>query len=699
MLSEIKFSYPTWFLLLCLLLGLVYAAALYYKDNRFAESPRWSSILMAILRTLAVSSIAALLLAPVVKSITEEIKQPIIVVAQDMSQSVISGLDAEQIAQQSKYINDLTAALAGSYEVKQLTIGDQVTEGVVDSFTTKITNLSNALEYIDDNYGDQNLGAIIMSTDGIYNEGKNPIYTNTNITAPLYIVAQGDTSIRRDLAIKNVFANKIAYLGDKFSIQIDVSAVNADGMSSNLLVTKTTDGQSKKLHSENISIKKDNFFTTIEVVISADQVGVNKYRIALTPVSNEVSKANNYKDIYVEVLDARQKILLLANAPHPDLAAFKNIITKNKNYEAEIKFVQDGDVTVRNYDMVILHNLPSEKHDITAVVAELDKRRTPRLYVVGAQTNLQRLNAQQGLISVSGSGINTENVQARILPNFSSFTISENLSRTIKNFPPLIAPFGEYKDPLGGNVLMKQVVQDVETSYPMLSFSDKQGYKMGVLVGEGIWKWRLYNYVQSENYDLVEELINKTIQYIATKEDKRKFRTSTSKNLYKENEDIIFDGQLYNDNYEMVNTPDVFVNVRNADKEYKFTMSRSNNFYTLNANLLPPGKYSYEAATNFDGEALSQKGYFSVEDIQLELYDLTARHGLLRSLSNKYGGKVVLPAQAESLVASLTGENKLKPTVYPTTRTKSVINFKWLFWILLTMLCGEWFLRRYMGNY
>jgi len=699
-LSDINFSYPTWFLTLCLLLGLAYAAALYYRDRRFDESPRWSTWLMAALRTLAVTSIATLLLSPMIKTITEEIKQPIVVIANDASQSVTSGMTAAKVDALKTNLDQLSDQLGASYEVKQITIGDEISEGKLDSFDAKITNLSSALTYIDDNYGDQNLGAIIMSTDGIYNEGKNPLYTNTNITAPLYIVAQGDTSVRRDVSVKNIFANKIAYLGDKFSIQIDISSDNAAGTATNLVVRKTTDGQNTKLHSENIRINSDNFFTTKEIIITADQPGVNKYRIALSPISNEVSTANNYKDIYVEILDARQKILLLANAPHPDLSALKSIISKNKNYEAVIKLMQDGDVKVQDYNMVVLHNLPSSKYNISDIKKAMDARRMPRLYLVGAQTNAAALNEEQSIINLKANGQSLEDVQAAVATNFNSFTISDALRRTLPAFPALVTPFGEYSDPLGSNVLLRQTIKDINTQYPLLSFSDKNGYKSAVFVGEGIWKWRLYNFVQAQNYDLIEELVNKTIQFVSTKEDKRKFRAASSKNIYKENEDVLFDAQLYNDNYEMVNEPDVFISVRNKEnKEYKYTLSRTNNYYTLNANLLPTGKYSFEATTNFNGQALSQKGYFSVQDIQLELYDLTARHGLLRSLSNIYGGKVVLPQEAESIIAGLTGDNKLKPTVYPTSKTKSVINFTWLFWILLALLAGEWFLRRYMGNY
>lgn len=700
MLSDIKFSYPTWFLLLCVLLGLAYAAALYLRDRRFDESPKWSRWAMALMRTLAVTGIATLLLSPLVRTTTEEIKQPIVVIAQDASQSVTAGLDAEVLTDARQQLTDLSDELAQTYDVRHITIADQVQEGTVDSFTANVTNLSAALQYIDDNYADQNLGAVIMATDGIYNEGKNPLYTRTELTSPLYIVAQGDTSVRRDLSIKNIFANKISYLGDKFTIQVDVAASNANASSSTLRVSKISETGTVKQHSEAIRINSDNYYTTKEIQISADQVGVNRYRVSLSPVSNEVSTANNYKDIYVEVLDARQKVLLLAHAPHPDLSALKSLISNNKNYEAEVKFVQDNDYVLAQYDMVVLHNLPSAKYDIASVKAELDRRRTPRLYIVGAQTEPILLNRQQEVVRVNATARSTEQVQVHMASNFNSFTISDKLTRTLRTFPPLVAPFGEYTDPLGANVLLQQSIKDIETDYPQLAFRDGAGYKTGVWVGEGIWKWRLFNFVQTENYDMVQELVNKAIQYLSTKEDKRKFRASSSKNLYKENEDVLFDAQLFNDNYELINTPDVFITIKNSEqKEYKYTMSRTNNYYSLNARLLAPGKYSYVATTNFDGKPYEQKGYFSVEDIQLELYDLTARHGLLRSLSNKYGGQVVLPTESSQLAALLTGDNKLKPVVYPTTRTKSVISFKWLFWLLLALLSLEWFLRRYMGNY
>ncbi len=700
MINEITFQYPSWYIILCLALGLIYAIALYYKDLKFEESPGWSKWLMGILRFLAVSGISILLLSPLVKSFSEDIKQPIVIIAEDDSQSIVANLSDEEIALKKKEINTIANELAEKYEVKRLVIGDQIQSVGLDSFDSKVTNLSESLEFIYDNFGDQNLGAIILSTDGIYNEGKNPLYSNVNLTAPLYVVAQGDTTIRKDVLIKNVFNNKIAYLGDKFSIQVDISAQNSAGNASTLAVSKIGDGSSNRLKSEPIRIDKDNYFTTKEIILDANTVGLNKYRIALPPINGEVSKSNNYKDIFIEILDARQRILILAHSPHPDLSALKSLITTNKNYEVDIHFPEDPNLNISKYDLVVFHNLPSDKFSMTVEIANLNKKRTSRLFIVGAQTQLNGLNNAQDNIKIAGNSSSLEEIQADVVTTFNSFTTNREIGNKLKSFPPLIAPFGQYTSPGTSNTLLKQNIKKISTDYPLLSFKDEDGFKTGVWVGEGIWKWRLFDYLQHENYGVVTELVNKSIQFLSTKEDKRKFRVSTAKNLYKENEQILFDAQLYNSNYEMINDPDVFLTIVNQEgKEFKYTYSRANNFYTLNIGMLPAGNYRYTASANYGGEAMEHKGGFSVQNIQLELYDLTARHDLLRALSEKYGGEVSLAGSSLGITNKVLSNSKIKPVIYQSTKTKSVIHFKWLFGLILLLLSLEWFLRRYMGSY
>ena len=88
--------------------------------------------------------------------------------------------------------------------------------------------------------------------------------------------------------------------------------------------------------------------------------------------------------------------------------------------------------------------------------------------------------------------------------------------------------------------------------------------------------------------------------------------------------------------------------------------------------MLPAGNYNYTATTNYDGEGMQQNGFFSVQNIQLELYDLTARHDLLRALSEKYGGEILAAGSAEGIADRVLSNEKIKPVVCHRTITAAV---------------------------
>ena len=184
------------------------------------------------------------------------------------------------------------------------------------------------------------------------------------------------------------------------------------------------------------------------------------------------------------------------------------------------------------------------------------------------------------------------------------------------------------------------------------------------------------------------------------KEDKRKFRVNLDKSIFNENEPVTFGAELYNDNYELTNDPDVAMSIRNRDgKEFTYTFNKLGKAYSLNAGILPVGNYTFKATTNFNGQNLVFEGRFSVQPIQLELFETTANHAVLRQLSAKYGGETVFPAQLASIAEKIKANQTVKPVMYQTTKTNPLINLKWIFALLAGLMAAEWFLRRYFGAY
>ena len=699
-MESIRFLYSEWWIIACMAIGLIYALVLYFRDRSFRDRSDRLNGLLGVFRFLTVSALAILLLEPFLKSIEIQTKKPIVILAQDQSESVRAEMDEANLAAYKEEFGLLKKTLKEQYEVKEYAFGSEVREGVNFDFSDKVSNLSEALNGIYDLHSNQNLGAIVLATDGIYNEGSNPIYAGTQLAVPIYAVALGDTTAKKDLIIKRVFHNRIAYLGDKFSVQVDISAKNCMGANTKLTVYRVQNGDTQKLVERQVNIDRDDFFKMEEVILDAENVGVQRYRIYINQINGEEVTANNSKDIFIDVLDARQKVLIVANAPHPDLTALKQTINSNKNYEAEVSYINKLKNKIEDYDFVILHQLPSLVNDALGVINHLKKNKIPHLFIVGTQTSLLRFNVAQNLITIQGDGKNTDEVQARIAPNFNLFTLSEEVNNRVNDFVPLIAPFGEYE--LGANTqtLLYQRIGKIDTEKPLLVFGEEDGIKRGVLAGEGVWKWRLFNYLQDQNHEVFDEVIGKSVQYVSLKEDKRRFRVSLAKNIFKENEAIFFDAELYNSSYELINEPDVSLVITNEEgNDFRFTFNKTDNAYTINAGIFPVGNYTFRSSVFYGGEQLTYQGQFSIQPIQLEIYETTANHNLLKVLSDKFGGKLIYPGQVNTIANFMAEQKTIVPVIYESSKTQSVINLRWIFFLLLTLLTVEWFLRRYFGAY
>ncbi|MEM8909721.1 MAG: hypothetical protein AAGD05_17870, partial [Bacteroidota bacterium] len=246
-MENLTFQYPTWYLLFCVGLGLLLTAVLYFRSTSFREQSGVLNWVLGIIRFLTITFIAVLLLSPLLKSIITEVKKPVIVLAQDQSESILANLDETEKTAYQEAFQQLSSDLAAQYDLKEYAFGNVVREGIDFKYEDKVSNLSDFLASMYDLYSNQNLGAVIMATDGIYNEGSNPIYASTKLAAPIYTVALGDTTAKKDLVLKRVFHNKIAYLGDQFSIQVDIAAQNCTDNNTTLQVFSYNSGQRKLL--------------------------------------------------------------------------------------------------------------------------------------------------------------------------------------------------------------------------------------------------------------------------------------------------------------------------------------------------------------------------------------------------------------------------------------------------------------------
>jgi hypothetical protein len=698
-------QYPIWYLLGCLGLGIAAAALLYYKDRSFADSDTTTKraiLPLALLRCLTVAGIAALLLSPLIKRRQIDTVKPYILILQDNSESMRAGLTPNDTARFAADLRALSDNLSNDYQVATYNFGDKTDKGFDFSYRKKTTNLSASLDELYNTYANQNVGAIIIATDGIYNQGSNPLYSGEQAGIPIYSIALGDTTPKRDLLMDRVLYNRIAYLGDKFTIRPEISARNCKGETTAINVFKGKTASGDKLFGKAVNIATNDFTQGEDAILNADAVGLQTYTIQVAPISNELTDRNNTQTIYVEVIDSRQKVLLLAHSPHPDIAAIKQAIEANRNYQITTSFANTFNGSLRDYDVVVLHGIPAMGANTESILSQLKTNNTPTWFILSAQTDPNALGKAQELIQISGGNPNNTNDSKPLFSsqNFNIFTLDSKVGRAVQEFPPLVTPFGKYQTKANAQVLMKQKIGTVPTDYALWAFSAPGSSKQAVTAGEGLWRWRLYDFRADQSYETFNELVSKTIQYLAVKNDKRKFKVNLPKTIFNENEQITLDAELYNDSYELVNEPEVNINIYDeGGKAYPFVFNRSSNAYTLNAGFFPVGSYTFQAGTVFNGQEFKANGTFTVAAIQLESMQTTANHRLLYALSEKTGGEVLGLDSIGAIANRLKNKESIKPIQYSTFKTEPFINLKWLFGLLIALLTIEWFVRKYIGGY
>ena len=690
-------EYPWWFLLFCIATGIVFAYILYgRKEFIFNEKEKkhWKYIL-AFLRSAAITLISFFLLSPLIKTKKIEEDKPIIVLLQDNTSSLNVSFGNYN---KQKYLEQLAALqekIKDKFELVSYNFSDQLIDFKTPNFSEKETDISASINEVFTRHASQNIGAIILASDGIFNKGNSPIYNKNALTTPIYTIALGDTSLKKDALIKSVRYPDVVYLGDQFNINVQIEANHLQGQNT-VLEISSPEG---KITSKVISINEDHFNFQTDVIGDANKAGILQYKIKLKTIAGEAILENNFDVAYIEVIDGRQKILMLYDAPHPDIKAFKNAIEQNKNYQFEQADIKNYSGNYKDANLIILHGLPSlGASNKLNTIQEIVASQTPVLLVLSANTNLAQFNSLQKILQIAGSSLNGNDVYPMYENSFSKFTINESTLKTIQTFPPLLSPFGRYQLATTASVFYKQKIGNIATENPLLLFNEVNGKKTGMFCGEGIWRWRMNEFLHNKNYNATDELINKCVQYITVKGDKRKFKVHAQKNIFNANEQILLDAELYNESYELVNDVDASCIVKGDNgKEFNFTFDKTMNAYTLNAGILPVGNYVVNAKTNYKGKANTASCSFAVRAVIIETLNTQANHQLLNTLTNQSGGKFYYPNNMEKIADDLQKDKRIKTILFETFNTKPLIDLKWLFFLALLFLSIEWFIRKFNG--
>ncbi|MCL2412879.1 MAG: hypothetical protein FWC98_01930 [Bacteroidales bacterium] len=683
---------PTWYVLFCIIVGFLFAGILYYKTKKDGFQPL-KRHLMAGLRFLSVFLIGFLLLAFLLQTERRRTEKPIVVLLHDNTESL--AYFANDNPQWLSQWADFSNRLGDRFEVEQLTFGNDISATNDILFDQKQTNISNALRQIRTQFFGRNLTAVVLATDGIFTAGEHPLHTAESLVVPVFTVALGDTTEHKDVWIHRVHHNRSAHLGNQFPINIELRATQV----LNTRVLVTIENQGRTLFSREVNIDRPHFFETIETFQTAGTVGVQRYIISVSEVEGERNVINNRSEIFVEILDSRRKILLLAASPHPDITAIRNSILGSERYDVDV--VLDGNLPqpLESYDVVILHQLPARTGVMNNLVQQISAREIPVWKIFGTQTDLNAFNRMNFGVQIELRGQQTNDAFPSFNTAFTNFTFSDDSRNQLFNFPPLTVPFANFTVAESAQIFLFQRILNVTTDMPLMLVNQNLNSRTAVLLGEGIWRWRLHEFSQNQNHNAVNELTNRTVQFLSAVVDRRQFRVH-SRPIFDETEPIEMEAELYNEANQLVTTAEITIEITNADGVvFPFTFSPSGTMYHLSAGLLPVGDYTYVARTRLGGQNHQATGGFSVRAMNVEQLNLRADHQLLNLIALQTDAEMVYPNELDQLRNMLISRDDVRPVTYVERVFHELINLKWILIFLILILSVEYFLRRYFGAY
>ncbi len=691
--SFLIFENSPWFILICLAVGAVLTYILYRKPGPWSATTHY---ILITFRFLLISFLCFLLVGPIVKQFNNRIEKPYYVLAIDNSSSIAEVHSKEFLVYQINRIETLGQALETSgYEVEYRTFDQTFERNFIDSvnFDNPGTPLNDLLRGIQTDYEGKNLTGVVLFSDGIHNQGLSPVFTP--FKSPVYSMGLGDTIPQQDVRLKTIHYNKIAYQGNRFIIRAEI--LNDGFIDKNIVINISAGG--RILQSKTLKLGNPPQLLETDFQLEATNKGLKDFAVTIEAVNGEFSLKNNIRHAYIEIIEGKRKILLASKNPHPDIKAIKNAIEKNQNYQLDLYIPGISNPESESYDLIILHQISQQEFLKIPTLSNHLSTGLPVWTIVGSKSNLNRVNSENPSISIKTINFQKDLVTPSFNSAFSKFQLSPALQEVITYFNPVTVPFANYEIGGGTEVLLFQKVGNMTTNNPLLVVFDDGDQKTSVMVGEGMWQWRMQDYSKNQSFELFDELVSKLVQYLSSNEEKSRFKVYPLTQDFTVSEPAVLETEVYNEIYEETYGHAVDLELRgpgNFLERYSYVTSLGNSKYRISN--LHPGIYTFKAHTSIDQKPASSQGQFTVTEMQLEALNLTADHQLLRSLSSKTSGTFYGQDQWENLTMELSGK-QAQGIIFSEEIFTPLIKWPWALALLLVLVSLEWFLRKFHGSY
>ena len=651
----------------------------YYKSKTKGRQ----RLLLSFLRFIALFSVFLLLVNPKFIKKDFSLEKANLIVLTDNSSSIKNiGADGQVDSILQRLIT--SNELSGKFNLEQYHFGKTIEVSDSLSFSDKATDIVKALKALNTLYGNA-ASLVVLLTDGNSTLGEDYEYYGENQKFPIYPIVLGDTTRYDDLRISQVNTNKYAFLKNRFPVEIFITYDGNENIRTQLTIV--LDG--KNVHSQKLELTKDSNSKVVTINLNASSVGLKTMRINLEPLINEKNTRNNLKTVAIEVIDEKTNVAIVSELLHPDIGALKKSIESNEQRSVAIVKPTVDLKDLNDTDLFILYQ-PTVSFG--RIYDYMKKGNVNSFIISGPKTNWNFLNNAQSSFT-KNSYNQSEEVTPLINNGFSKFDIS-NL--VMDDYPPLETNLGEVIINKSHEILLGQRIKGADIGEPLLVLTENGLEREAILFGENLWKWRIQNFREHQNFNDFDELVGKILLYLSSNESRSRLVLSYE-SFYEGNSETKIAANYFDESFSFDSDAEILLQLRQKRKGsmQEFPMLLKGSFYEADLSNMPPGEYTF--TVKVANENITKSGSFNILDFDIEQQFTSSNYKKLNELATSTGADLYFPSQTNDLMNALIFEDKFKPIQKSHQNVVPLLDFKFLLAIILSALSLEWFIRKYNG--
>jgi hypothetical protein len=692
-------------LILLLILSLIFSIYSY----RFTLPPisNIKKIILISLRFLALAFLISIFFEPVL-SLQKKINlQPTHLIFIDNSKSISAVKDSEK---PNEIINRFSSAeFYEAFNNRFFTFGSNIKElkslnSEAIKFDESSTNFSRIFRLQDflENYQSINPSSITILSDGIINDGNNPIYQAEKLGLPVFTFAVGDSSRKKDILVKNVIHNENIYLGVSTTISTSIQNVGFENVNAKVSLIedgKLLDNQTITLNSSGLNVVNFNYVPK--------EIGERKLQIKVDALSNESNVINNVYPFFVKVTEDKTKVLVISGSPSADFTFIKRILETEETFrvssltQVESNFLESNFKTrLDSANVLFLIGFPNQftsAEIFNDIKNKIVNKKTPFFLIMNNDVSLNKIKQLEGELPFRIDNNSDNYIKAQPDLNFNEierFDLLNNISENDWNkIPPILYPPNLVSAKPESRVISYIKADNNRIKFPMIIQRGLASSRSIALIGKEFWRWKLQT---SDAINVLDNLILNSAKWLSIKEDDRQFRIKTLKNFYSASEEIEFVAELYNELLNPINDGEIKVNVKGKeDSKDLLLTSLGNGLYEGKLFFNKAGDYSFSATAKVNNKIIgSSSGRFNIGDVDLEMIDLRMNYELLSDLSKRTNGEIFSLNEFDKYLKRIGELDKRASTVKISESQIKFQSNEIILIIVIILFSIEWLIRK-----